>query len=147
MKSLLSLHKDDPRLHDSAPDLLARVAVAEVETEVEAEVVLVTREDGERCPTSPSHVRALRLILRQVEVAYWTVDVAVKRLRAQLTQPRFSHGLSLSHVVVVVVVVASGFHLADRLHFSTTRYIDRMFLVKVCFPFSFLISLRASHHL
>jgi hypothetical protein len=118
-KSLLSLHEHDPRSHDSAPDLLARAAAAEAETEVEAEVELVTREDGERCPTSPSHVRALRLILRQVEVAYWTVDVAVKRLRAQLTQPRFSHGLSLSHVVVVV---ASGFHLADRLHFSTTRY-------------------------
>jgi len=106
-------------LHDSAPDLLARAAAAEAETEVEAEVELVTREDRERCPTSPSHVGALRLILGQLEVAYRTIDVAVKEAIAGAvdSQPRrFSHwhGPMPSRVVVV----ASGFYLAARLHFS-----------------------------
>jgi hypothetical protein len=77
-EGLFSLHEDDPRLHDSAPDLLAQAAAAADETEVEAEVELVTREDHERCPTSPSHVGALRLILGQLDVTYRTVDVGVK---------------------------------------------------------------------
>ena len=61
-------------------DLLAPAVVAEAETEVEAEVELVTREDCEQCPTSPSHVGALYLILRQLEVAYQMIDVAVKEV-------------------------------------------------------------------
>jgi hypothetical protein len=76
-KSLLSLHKDDPRLHDLAPDLLAWAAAAEDETEVEAEVELVTRKDREQYPMSPSHVGVLCLILGQLEVAYWSINVAV----------------------------------------------------------------------
>ena len=119
-KSLLDLRNDDPRLHDTTSDLLAPAVVAGAETEVEAEVELVTREDRERCPTSPSHVGALRLILGQLEVAYRTIDVAVKEAIAGAvdSQPRrFSHwhGPMPSRVVVVV---ASGFYLAARLHFS-----------------------------
>lgn len=69
---MLDLRDDDPRLHDTTSDLLA------ASVEAEAELELVTRVDRERCPTSPSHVGALRLILGQLEVAYRTIDVAVK---------------------------------------------------------------------
>jgi hypothetical protein len=118
----------------------------------------MTRKDRERCRMSPSHVGALCLILRQLEVAYRMIDVAAKDQKEAIadavdSQPHFSHSLLPS---CIVVVVASSFYVVAHLHFSTTHYTNRMFPVKVCFPSLFLflcvhcasslICLQSLHH-
>jgi hypothetical protein len=93
---------------------------AEAETEVEAEVELVTREDCEQCLTSHLH-RALCLILRQLEVAYRMNDVKTIA-HAVDSRPRFSHGPLPSRIVIVV----SGWHI----HFlSTTPCTHKVYIM------------------
>jgi hypothetical protein len=118
----------------------------------------MTHEDCKRCRMSLLCVGALHLILRQLEVAYRTIDVAVKDQKEAIadtvdSQPHFSHSLLLS---CIVMVIASGFYIAACLYFSTTRYTNQMFPVKVRFPSlllflcmhraSSLICLQSLHH-